>query len=66
MTKEEAREKLNNWAYWKWEQFGGAFTFPVMDENVYSEIIHTEKHSIINQESFKYLIKIAYNLKDND
>jgi hypothetical protein len=62
MTKEEAREILNDWSFWRYDVMGGAFTFPINDEIVYQE---TTSNSV-TQYTFKHVIKIAYNLKDNE
>lgn len=70
MTKEEAREILNDWAFWHTDNFGGTFTFPVYDEVVYSKF-HTDKGELSNssetnhalvQYTFRHVIKIAYDL----
>ncbi len=74
MTKEEAREKLNEHIAFHFEQFGG-YKFPIVDETasfkMTSETIENiEKDKIyiapfkFEQWSFKGLIKIAYGLCD--
>lgn len=58
VTKEEALEMLNNWAFFKSDSKKSNFEFPINDEIVYRE----QKDNEIIQYSFKYLIKIAYGI----
>lgn len=76
MTKEEAREMLEKWINHKTKH--KEMTLPIVDEVVLSKIERQYKDTEIKepgvwpsgelsfeQYTFKYLIKIAYDLKDN-
>jgi hypothetical protein len=61
MDKEEAIEILNNYSFWKWDNFGNsAFTFPLHDDIVYMEVTEDE----VVQYTFKHIIKFLYDLQD--
>lgn len=62
MTKEEAREMLNEY-YGKFPKM----TFPIKEETVASGFRQLDSGGVkYFQYSFTYLIKIAYDLKDNE
>ena len=59
MTKEEAREIL--------EDFIGDFyntniSLPIFDQII--KRVSKEEYDVINEYSFRYLLKVAYDLKD--
>jgi acid stress-induced BolA-like protein IbaG/YrbA len=67
MTKEEAREILENWISEKTQDHSGEhrnMTLPIVDEIVYNKTSFDVQQTIREQWSFKGLIKFIYDLED--
>jgi len=64
MTKEEARVMLENYLSNEYDAMDECVRLPITDINI--NTITSENGLTIETWSFKGLLKIAYNLKDND
>ncbi len=67
MTKEKAREILENWISKKTLNCLGEhidMKLPIVDEQVYNKISFDEKQTICEQWSFLGLIKFIYDLNE--
>jgi hypothetical protein len=62
MKQKEAIKLLEEWI----NEHQVEVKLPIVDEVVYQKISFDVKETIIKQYTFKALIKIAYNLKDDD
>jgi phage baseplate assembly protein gpV len=67
MTKEEAREILENWISEQTQDHLGEhrdMRLPIVDEQVYNKMSFDVAQTICEQWSFKGLIKFIYDLED--
>jgi hypothetical protein len=67
MTKEKAREILENWISEKTQDHLGEhrnLILPIIDEQVYNKMSFDVEQTICEQWSFKGLIKFIYDFED--